>query len=142
MALVGWTRLGRPPTDFELLKAVYELHRDEYRATGPAAPIFLPINIPQIATNLGVADQIVFGRLYYHLDLKYAQEPDPAAGRTARKSFFAKQVGDLVNAINFPLLEAVLAGLWQERRRNLWVSTTAVVSIGISIAALIVSIAR
>jgi hypothetical protein len=115
---------------------------DEFAAAGLPAPIFLQIDIQQIATNLGVPEQMVFGRLYYHLDPRYAQEPDPSAGRTARKSFFEIRVGDLVNAINFPLLEAVLAGLWQERRRDLWVTGIALVSIAISLAALFVSIAR
>ena len=42
--------------------------------------------------------------------------------------------------MNFPLLEAVLAGLWQEHRRDWWTQRIAVVSLSISVAALIVSI--
>jgi hypothetical protein len=136
-------RWGRPPTDFELLKAIYEHHEYEYRRTvSPAGDQFMAIDIPEIASKLGTTDQIVFGRLYRHLDPKYAHEPNPSVGRTSRKSFFGPQVGHLVNAINFPVLEAVLAGLWQERRRNLWAIGLSVASIAISVAALIVSVLR
>jgi hypothetical protein len=41
----------------------------------------------------------------------------------------------------FPFLEAVLAGLWQQRRRDLWTMWIAFVSIGIAIGSLVVSIA-
>ena len=44
------------------------------------------------------------------------------------------------NCINFPLLEAVLAGLWQQRRRDLWTLWIALVSVGIAIGSLVVAI--
>jgi hypothetical protein len=76
--------------------------------------------------------------LYYHLDRKYGEAP--TIGKP-RKVFFTPVAGDLTNCVNFPLLEAVLAGLWQERNRDLWTFWTAGVSLAIAIAALIVSIA-
>ena len=42
--------------------------------------------------------------------------------------------------MNFPLLEAVLAGLMVERRRDLWAIGTALVSLGIAIVSLFVAI--
>jgi hypothetical protein len=132
-----------PPSDFDLLKVIYEDYRDEFTTrSGSSTNPFVAIDLAMIAAQLRTTDQMVFGRLYHHLDPRYAHEPDPAIGRTARKSFFTPVAGDLTNAINFPMLEAVVGGLWQERRRDLWVSATAIVSIAISLAALIISIAR
>jgi len=42
--------------------------------------------------------------------------------------------------VNFPLLEAVLAGLRQERRRDQLALWTACVSLGIALASLLVAI--
>jgi len=132
----------RPPTDFELLRAIYAQHEHEYghgkvTPAGQKTEVLVPIDIPAIAAKLGVDVASVYGRLYYHLDRLYGEEPQP--GRP-RKAFFAPRAGQEQNCVNFPLLEAVLAGLWQERRRNLWTSALAVASIAISVASLIVSI--
>jgi hypothetical protein len=42
--------------------------------------------------------------------------------------------------VNFPLLEAVLAGLWQQRNRDLWTLWLALLSLVIAIGSLVVSI--
>jgi hypothetical protein len=42
--------------------------------------------------------------------------------------------------VNFPLLEAVLAGLWEERNRNLWALWISILSICIALASLLVSL--
>lgn len=132
----------RPPTDYKLLRAIYSRHRDEYaqgkELTGRAADILVPIDIPAIANELGVDSNSVFGRLYYHLDRRYGEERKPDGG--PRKVFFTKVAGEDRNCVNFPLLEAVLASLWQQNRRDLLAIVTAVVSLAIALAALIVSI--
>jgi hypothetical protein len=132
----------RPPTDFELLRAIYERHRDEFSAYVEDAPsratkVMVPIDIPKIAGEFGVDPDSVFGRLYYHLDPMYGQEKDSSG---ARKAFFTAKAGDDKNCVNFPLLEAVLAGLWQQRRRGLWTLWVALVSLGIATGSLVVAI--
>jgi hypothetical protein len=136
----------RPPTDFELLRAIYERHKGDYEAraaAGGAGRIFVPIDIPAVAKDLGVDENSVFGRLYHHLDEIHGQKHDPN-DRAPRKAFFHPRVGPdsagIVNAVNFPLMEAVLASLWQERdrdRRTFWIS---VISIGIAVASLVLSV--
>ena len=134
----------RPPTDFELLRTIWERHRDEYAegVDSRQTKVFLPIDIPAIAAELGVDVNSVFGRLYFHLDPQYA-EPEDAARNRPRKSFFTPRLGPDVegetNCINFPFLEAVLAGLWQQRNRDRWTFWIAVVSLGIAIGSLLVS---
>jgi hypothetical protein len=118
--------MKRLPSDFKLLKAIYKRHRADYGQItqgGLKADVLVPVDIVGIAHTLGVDTGIVFGRLYYHLDPKYGYEPDPKTG--VRKVFFTPVAGDDVNCVNFPLLEAVLAGLWEQRRRDLWVTFTA-----------------
>jgi hypothetical protein len=41
--------------------------------------------------------------------------------------------------VNFPLLEAVLAGLWQQRRRDLFAVETAMFSLAIALASPFIS---
>jgi len=129
----------RPPTDFELLKAIYEHHHDDYLArANETGPVYVPLDIPEIARQLQSDDHTVFGRLYYHLEPQYAEPSREDGG--PRKRFFVSRLGEMVNCLNFPLMEAVLAGLWEARdreRRTLWISAA---SIGISVAALIVSV--
>ena len=131
----------RPPTDFELLRAIYERHGDDFTASGPrseaATGVALPIDIPAIAVTLNTDPDSVFGRLYHHLDRKYG-EPRDEPGRIA---LFIAQPGDEPDLVNFPLLEAVLADLWQERNRQLWAVWASAISVAIALAALIVSVA-
>jgi hypothetical protein len=132
----------RPPTDFQLLRAIYERHRDEFSAYVEDAPsrettVMVPIVIPTIANEFGVDPDSVFGRLYFHLDPTYGQEPD---SRGVRKAFFMPLAGDDKNCVNFPLLGAVLAGLWQQRNRDLWALWLALLSLVIAIGSLVVSI--
>jgi hypothetical protein len=134
----------RPPTDFELLKAIYTRYRDEFAnyvqaAEGSqAAKILVPIDLHRIATDLGVDVDSVFGRLYFHLEPKYGQEASESG--KPRKVFFTPVAGQDQNCVNFPLLEAVLASLWQQQRRDQLAIATAVVSFAIALGALIVSI--
>jgi hypothetical protein len=127
----------RPPTDFELLRAIYRRYRNEYARAGQGKEVMLPIDITAIASDLRVDVNSTFGRLYYHLDPLYGQEKDEK-GR--RKAFFTPVAGDERDCVNFPLLEAVYAGLWQQRRRDLWTFWIAVVSAGIAIGSLVVAI--
>jgi hypothetical protein len=132
----------RPPTDFRLLRAIYERHRDEFGAYVEDAPsretkVMVPIDIPAIANEFRVDPDSVFGRLYFHLDPTYAQEPD---SRGVRKPFFVLVAGGDKNCVNFPLLEAVLAGLWQQHDRDRWTLWLALLSLVIAIGSLVVSI--
>jgi hypothetical protein len=99
----------------------------------------LPIDIPAIARDLRADVNSIFGRLYYHLDPLYGQEKDEKGGA---KAFFMAMPGDDPDRVNFPLLEAVYAGLRQQRRRDLWTFWIAVISAGIAIGSLVVSIAK
>jgi hypothetical protein len=97
----------------------------------------VPVDIRGIAERFGVDPDSIFGRLYYHLEPTYGE---PATLGEGRKEFFTPVAGQDQNCVNFPLLEAVLAGLWQQQRRDLWAIRAALISLGIALASLAVSI--
>jgi len=132
----------RPPTDYELLWAIYEQHHDEfvYESDTGKTTVEVALDVPAIASKLGIPPNSVVGRLYHHLDPIYAQEPDPTVGRKGRKSLFMLRAGNKVNCVNFPLMEAVLANLAQERRRDRWTIGLALVSLGVAGGSLVVSV--
>jgi hypothetical protein len=135
--------MKRPPTDFKLLREIFERHRGDFESYSDAmktrsSKIMVPIDIPGIADHFGVDPDSIFGRLYYHLELKYGEPVVPDKKRHI--FFFTPKAGDDENCVNFPLLEAVLAGLWEERNRNLWALWISILSIGIALAALLVSL--
>jgi hypothetical protein len=143
----GAERLGllaamRPPTDFKILKAIHDLYRDEYidHVNNPKIAhhlkTYMPVDVTEVAKRLGAEPEIVFGRLYYHLGPKYGSE---ATDGTLRP-FFEKKIRSDLHCVNFSLLDAVLAGLWQERRRDLLALATAALSLGIALASLFISI--
>lgn len=82
-----------------------------------------------IAKNLGVDPDIIFGRLYYHLDKKYGYTQTDGS----QVHLFAFTVGKDRHAVNFPLLSAVLAELEQT-----WIRFT--MPLIISLFALLVSV--
>ena len=96
----------------------------------------IPIDVEAVAADLGTDADTVWGRLYHHLDRLYGEERRPGS---SRRALFMPSEAE--NMVNMPLLEAVLAGLWQERNRQLWAVWAASVSVAIALAALIVSIA-
>jgi hypothetical protein len=128
----------RPPTDYELLKAIYERHRKDYALpdAGTESNIFVPIDINAVARSLGAAPDSVFGRLYYDLDPKYASHAPGDEG----KKFFSAKVGRNANCINVPHLEAVVAQLALDRRRTGWTVGLSLGSLAVAVASLIVSI--
>ena len=131
--------MRRPPSDFELLWAIYERHRADFTEPGltaTATGVMIPIDVEAVAADLGTDADTVWGRLYHHLDRLYGEESRPGS---SRRALFMPSEAE--NMVNMPLLEAVLAGLWQERNRQLWAVWASAVSVAIALAALVVSIA-
>ena len=131
----GWAR-GRPPTDFELLRAIYERHDDDFAGSEDRRTrVYLPIAIPAIAKDLDDLNaDMIAGRLHHDLDRRYAD-----VGHT---HLFQTQLGGEANVVNWPLLVGVLAGMWEERRRRYLTTGLSITSLVIAAAALAVSIVR
>lgn len=122
------------PSDRKLLQEIYARYPgrfSDYSETNPtrASKVFVPIDIPAIAAHFKTDVDLIFGRLYYHLQEKYGHKrPDGVA-----VAFFTPVAGQDRNCVNMPLLAAILAGMQEEHSRHLW-------ALGISIASLIVSV--
>lgn len=70
------------PTDLQILDAIYEMYFDEYASftdDGPSkrlSKVYVPLDIEKVAAKLATEGDIVFGRLYYVMDRKYAYKDD------------------------------------------------------------------
>jgi hypothetical protein len=130
----------RVPTDLQILERIYDRYYSTFagyskEAADRKAKIYVPIDIVAISQDLAVDGDIVFGRLYYHLEEKYGY----TRSKGDRVHFFAVELGGDRHCINFPLMASVLAGLQEENRKyqlSIWV---AVISLIVSIVAICVS---
>lgn len=123
------------PTDRNILKCIFEMYEPAYPgkaaegARGKNDP-YMPITVPEVAARLGCSAEMLFGRLYYHLDAKHRYIQDNGA----QVHLFSLKVGDQMHCVNFPYLAAVLAERDADHKRQLW-------SLGVSITALVLSVA-
>lgn len=131
----------KAPTDIKILNTIYKTYYKEFQeytsgtTNRRSSKIYVPIECRLIAKKLNVDADIIFGRLYYHLEQKYGY----TRADGSKVAFYSKKVGPDDSCVNFPLLASVLAGLQEENgkfRLSIWLSGAAVV---ISIAALFFS---
>lgn len=131
----------RVPTDEQILERVWRTYYPVFASytrdtAGRASKIYVPIDIGSIARDLGVDGDIVFGRLYYHLEQKYGYQT-PSGSRV---HLFALEVSGDRHAINFPLMASILAALQEESRKFLVSTWVSVIALGVSVVALCVSV--
>ncbi len=133
--------MSRPPTDLQILEEIYNRYYATFVSFSPkdgsrSTKIFVPIDIREIGKHFGIDSDIIFGRLYYHLDPKYGfEQPDGSKVR-----FFALGLGSDRHCVQFPLLAAVVAKLREERNRDLFTRWLSLLAITISFVSLLVSI--
>ena len=119
--------MKRIPTDLKILTSIYDRYYGVFSAyeedpSSRNSKTFVPIDIAAIAKELRVDPDIVFGRLYYHLENKYGYGTTYGP-EGARVHFFAKNLGDERDCVHFPYVASVLASLREEDRK--FTSTTA-----------------
>ena len=129
------------PTDLKILGVIYDRYYANFQAYSNASEIrsskiYVPIDVEVLARSLNVDVDIVFGRLYYHLNEKFSYKKDDGS----RVEFFAISVGHDKNCINFPYLASVLADLTDQNRKHLTATLIAVLSLTIAILSIIISI--
>lgn len=125
------------PTDYEILTEIYNRYQDVFREYATEDPdriarIRVPIEINKIAEEVGVDEDMVFGRLYYHFNKKYSYRDENGE----RITFFTSLKFEGM-AVNFPLVASVLADLETE---NMKYKTAISLSTG-ALAASIVALA-
>lgn len=127
------------PSDRQILECIFKKYKHDFVNDSVEKPrsskIYVPIDCKSIAHELKTDPDIVFGRLYYHLEQKYGYKQSDGA----RVHLFALKVGNDPKCVNFPLLASVLAGLQEEKRRYLITHAIAVIALIVSIASFFVS---
>lgn len=127
-------------TDRRILKAVYDRYYSDFTSFtkgdgSRSSKIYVPIDCKVIAKEFDIDPDIIFGRLYYHLDKKHGYTKDDGT----KVHLFAHKVGDDIHAVNFPLLAAVLAEHEQSYYRFLLPLGLSVLALAISVISLVVS---
>ena len=133
--------MKRLPTDYEILNAIYERYYDDFASFVGSEPtrsakIMVPIDVRDLSSDMGVDPDIIFGRLYYHLERRHGYRQDDGS----RVHLFALAAGDDRHCINFPLASSVLANLRDENRKYRIVTGIAVVSLVVSVASILISV--
>lgn len=138
---------GKVPTDRQILQAIYDRYYKSFAAHAKDAPyareskVFVPVNIREVAERLDVDGDIVFGRLYYHLDRKHSYSYDDAGRRVKVKFFLFREEEEAPerHQIHFPLLASVLADLQERDRKYNVTQIIAGVALLVSVISLFVS---
>jgi hypothetical protein len=135
--------MNKLPTDRQILKCIYDMYKSDYpgpkdaKGHGANDP-FMLIDLTKVAASLDSKAELLFGRLYYHLDAKYRYKQDDGA----RVDLFHLNLQNKGHAVHFPYLASILAGLEEEHRKLFWsmvFSVTALILSLISLASNIVT---
>jgi hypothetical protein len=131
---IYFKKMMHVPTDLEIMNEIYEKYYDKFASYSKTdsrrtTKIYVPIKIDAIAEECGVDNDIIFGRLYYHLEKKYGYKNEDGSS----VHLFARVLGDEKHCVNFPLVASVLADLRRENNK-FWIATS------IAIFSLIISI--
>jgi len=133
----------KTPSDLKVLSTIYKLYYDEFTnhslekdvQNGRKSKIFVPVDCKMIARELSVDGDIVFGRLYYHMEEKYGYMRDDGS----RVAFYASIAGEDNRCVNFPLMASVLASLQQESSKFLWATVMSGIALAVSIVVPVVN---
>lgn len=132
--------MSRLPTDREVLKCIFEMYKDNYPgekvgSKGANDP-FVPVDLGAVAARLDTKPELLFGRLYYHLDPKHRYKQKSGS----EINLFLLNVENKGHSVHFPYLSSILAGHDQEYRKQLWSISFSVLALVVSIASLITNL--
>ena len=102
--------MKKPPTDRQILRKIHSKYYKDFCAYSDEnkirdSKIYVPIDCAEIARELKVDPDIIFGRLYYHLNKKHGYTQDDGS----KVHLFAMKTGNDRHTVNFPLLSAIVA---------------------------------
>jgi hypothetical protein len=96
---------------------------------------YVPIDLIKVASRLNCKSELLFGRLYYHLDQKYRYKKDSGSS----VPLFDLEIGSKRHAIHFSYLAAILAGLENEHHRQAWSLRISIIALVLSVIALLLN---
>lgn len=122
-------------TDLELLKKIHSMYSDQYLNRGDQKERFyIPIDCDEIAKRMGVDAELVFQRLYSHLEKKFGYTNED----NSKIHLFAFVIGDKKHCINYPYLCAILANMEDEKKELRITQIIAISAIVISLLGLFI----
>lgn len=136
-----WSKVTKPPTDLKMLSVIYKKYYETFINYSEddgnrSSKIYVPIDVDEVANEFNLEGDIVFGKLYYHLDKKYGyrQEDDRVV------HLFAMFVGEDRHCVNFPYLASILAALQEENKKYRVATAMSVISLFVASVSLILSV--
>ncbi len=139
--------MARPPTDLDLLEEIYRRYYGDFTSFSKDKPnrdtkVYVPIDLAKLAEHFSVDNDIIFGRLYYHLEAKFGIKKDDG---TRSPLFLLKENSadpSTRHQIQFPVLAAAIASLRESRNQYLIAMWIAGGSLLVSVVALCVSLVK
>lgn len=129
------------PTDERMLAEIYRRYlrtfsdfSDENRTR--TAKIWVPIDIEALARRFRSDPDLIFGRLYYHMNEKYGS----STGDGDRVNFFNMRLGQDRHCVNFPLLTSVLSDLQDDKKRFIVSTRLAGLSLIVSSVSILIAL--
>lgn len=125
------------PTDRVILKKIYNKYYETFKdyqeeSKSRSSRIYVPIDIENIAKELSIDSHLIFGRLYYHMDKKYGYTQSDGS----KVHLFTPKAGSDSNAVNFPLIGAIVADMEDAHRKSRLSIIFSVVALAISLISL------
>lgn len=135
--------MKRLPTDLQLLDTIYRAYYDTFAGYSEASPkrsskIYVPIDIEAIARKFDLDGDIIFGRLYYHLDEKYRYSQKEGG----EVHLFTPVVGGDRHCVNFPYVASIVATLRDQDRKYRIATGMASISLLVSVVSFSLSILK
>ena len=133
--------MARPiPTDEHLLTHIYRTYLKTFSDWSEenktrVAKIWVPIDIDVMSKKYRCDPDLIFGRLYYHMNEKYGS----TTGDGQEVNFFNMRLANDRHVVNFPLLTSVLANLQDERKR--FIISTRLAALSLVVSAISIGIA-
>jgi hypothetical protein len=137
--------MAATPTDLQILQFIYNEYYKSFSSFVKENPtrvtkMYVPIDVDMIGEHFKIDGDIIFGRLYYHLNHKYSYKPD----QNVSVDFFANTMraenGKTdMHCVHFPYLASVLADLKDENKKFWWSAVLAIASLIISVIAIAIS---
>lgn len=129
------------PTDLEILNIIYEKYYDTFVSFSEenktrSSKVWIPLDVVSLANEFNVDEDVIFGRLYFHLENKYGYKHEDGT----KVSLFTKIEKNNAWCINFPYLSSILADLRNEDKKYQRAIVFSIISATISIISLILSI--
>lgn len=128
------------PTDLQILKAIYDMYYDDFinydkkENKTRSSKMYVPIDIEIISKKFKVDPDLIFGRLYYHLENKFGYTNDDGS----KVHFFALKAGSDKHCVQFPYLASVLATMKSENRKFLIATVASIVALILSLISIFI----